>query len=185
MISLLIKNIQACIFASTLSLSKPPLFQSSSWSTSVHIFSSISVQLLLPSVIQHPCFTTQEAAVLVCRDKGESSTKWQKTRWILQCPLISAGCCLPAVTLSREQMCTHSNILPVSLFSPAAIFVLPAVLAPQEDISCSWACGKEGISEGRRGCCQVVGAEPFCQMIALLNPTHLWGSPWPQMNVGN
>lgn len=66
-------------------------------------------QSLLYTVIQHPGFTTEEAAIQFwLRNSRFAGTavetvaqKGKKARQILQCPLISMVCCLPTVNPSR------------------------------------------------------------------------------------
>lgn len=164
MISLLMKNIQAQ--ESTLSLPEPALLRRPSLCSSPHpvsIFSN-SYRTLSSSIHVSPQrrlqFSFGSGIHGLQGREGQGQHKMAKRQdKSRNAPLISAVCCLPAVTPSRVQMHTHGYIPPGSLLA------LPALLVPQKTFLIPRPAGRRGIREGRRGCCQDAGAEGFWQML--------------------
>lgn len=128
------------------------------------------------------CSSVLVERFIVCRDEsGKGNTKWQKGKINFAVPSDLHGL-LPTSSDPKQRADEHTwiYIASLSLLSCSRL-CLASCLTPQEGISYSSACRKEGMREGRRGYCQDVKAELFCQMLPQLPHNECLAVPIPSL----
>ncbi|EOA97393.1 hypothetical protein Anapl_10522 [Anas platyrhynchos] len=98
--------------------------------------------------------------------------------YISFCPLLSS---IHALLQKRLQFSFGGKIHSLQGREWKSRLCLASCLTPQEGISYSSACRKEGMREGRRGYCQDVKAELFCQMLPQLPHNECLAVPIPSL----